>query len=112
MNFYKDKFRNIRLETGLTLDELAKRLDTVKQTVSNWEMGRCSPRPKVITNIANALGVPRSAFTDLEDIEFTDNSSSRNIKNLIESFQLLDKDDQIEVLNVVLGKINKKLIKK
>lgn len=112
MHFYKDKFRAIRIEKGFTLEKIAEKLDTVKQSVNNWEMGRCSPRPKVVPNIAKALGVSRSAFTDLTDIDMADNSSPNDIKNLIDSFQLLDKEDQIDVLNVVLGKINKRLTKK
>lgn len=49
--------RNLRFESGLTLDQLAHAIGVSKPTVWGWEKGRCTPTPDKLGAIAKALGV-------------------------------------------------------
>ncbi len=49
--------RAARTAKNLTQDELAERLHTTRQTVSNYETGRSRPDVEMLMQIADALGV-------------------------------------------------------
>lgn len=51
------RIKQIRLEKGLTQNELAEAAGVTMAAVSRYELGQRVPRPKVIVAIANALGV-------------------------------------------------------
>jgi len=51
------RFAQARKEAGLTLAELAAKLDVNKTTVSNWESGRRQPTLEKLTQISEVLGV-------------------------------------------------------
>ncbi len=49
--------RQRRIERGITLSELARRLNTSKSTLSAWEKGLAEPRSRGLVRWASALGV-------------------------------------------------------
>ncbi len=49
--------RQKRIERGITLSELARRLNTSKSTLSAWEKGLAEPRSRGLVRWASALGV-------------------------------------------------------
>ena len=49
--------RKLRLERGLTQEELAERLHVTRQAVSNWERSAAQPDLDTLQAIAAALGV-------------------------------------------------------
>ena len=56
-----------RREKGLSLVQLARRLDTHPSNVKRWERGRVSPRWETVVRIAEALGVPVEDLAAGED---------------------------------------------
>lgn len=58
--------KRLRLEAGLTQQELGKKLGTSQATYGKWEIGTVSPTLRSISRIAEVLDVP------LEDL-FRDN---------------------------------------
>ena len=56
-----DNIKNLRKERGMTQEELAVRLNVVRQTVSKWEKGLSVPDAEMLQRIAEALevSVPR-----------------------------------------------------
>lgn len=54
-NFSKNLYR-LRMASGLSQSEMARRLQVRRQTVWKWEKALNSPDPDVLANIANIIG--------------------------------------------------------
>lgn len=59
--------RRFRKERGMTLVELARRLETHPSNVRRWEVSRVSPRWETVVRIAEALEVPVEDLAGGED---------------------------------------------
>ena len=53
----QDNIRNLRKNRGLTQEELAIRLNVVRQTVSKWEKGLSVPDAEMLQKLADILEV-------------------------------------------------------
>ena len=53
----QDNIRNLRKNRGLTQEELAIRLNVVRQTVSKWEKGLSVPDAEMLQKLADVLEV-------------------------------------------------------
>lgn len=54
----KDNIKNLRKEKGLSQEELAIKLNVVRQTVSKWERGLSVPDSSMLISLAEELGTP------------------------------------------------------
>lgn len=54
--------RTKRLAKGLTMSDLARKLDVTPQLVSLWENGQCWPGPKLMPKLAKVFGQDPEAF--------------------------------------------------
>lgn len=52
-----ENIRRIRKDRGLTQEELAIRLNVVRQTVSKWEKGRSVPDAELLQKLADVLDI-------------------------------------------------------
>ena len=50
-----ENIKALRKTKGLTQDELAIRLNVVRQTVSKWERGECMPDISLLADLAAVL---------------------------------------------------------
>jgi transcriptional regulator with XRE-family HTH domain len=57
MSVFKDNLKMYRYVTGLTQDEVAKKMGVSKQTVCNWETGRWKPEPGHLQELAELYGI-------------------------------------------------------
>ena len=57
----KDTIKKLRIQQGLSQDELAERVHVVRQTVSKWERGTSVPDADSLVALARALGVSASS---------------------------------------------------
>lgn len=57
-----ENIRRIRKTRGLTQEELAIRLNVVRQTVSKWEKGRSVPDAELLQKLADVLEVDITYF--------------------------------------------------
>lgn len=58
------RLREIRVEMGLTIPELAKRMQEDPQQVRRWELGQRQLKPATAKKAADALGIdPAELFT-------------------------------------------------
>lgn len=64
------KIKNLRLEKGLSIKELADQIDVSSSLLSQVERGLANPSLNTLRSIANQLGVPMFSF--LEDEEAVD----------------------------------------
>lgn len=53
----KDTIKKLRIQQGLSQDELAERVHVVRQTISKWERGTSVPDTDSLMALARALGV-------------------------------------------------------
>lgn len=53
----KDTIKKLRIQQGLSQDELAERVHVVRQTISKWERGTSAPDADSLMALARALGV-------------------------------------------------------
>ena len=58
----KDNIRSIRKSKGLTQEELAIKLNVVRQTVSKWEQGLSVPDAEMLISLSEVLDTPVSTL--------------------------------------------------
>ena len=57
-----ENLKNIRKAKGLSQEELAIKLNVVRQTVSKWEQGRSVPDAELLLSLSEALETPVSTL--------------------------------------------------
>lgn len=60
--------RRLRLEQGLTQEELAERLGVTGQAVSKWERGESCPDIQLLPGLANLFGVTLDELVGMEEL--------------------------------------------
>ena len=59
---FSENLKTLRRQKGFTQEELAARLNVVRQTVSKWEKGLSVPDAELLTRLAEVLEVPVSTL--------------------------------------------------
>lgn len=78
-----DNIKNLRKAKGLSQDELATKLNVVRQTISKWEKGLSVPDSEMLVTIAEALGTTVNTLLG-ETIEPDISSELKIIANKLE----------------------------
>lgn len=78
-----DNIKNLRKSKGLSQDELATKLNVVRQTISKWENGLSVPDAEMLIIIANELDTSVNVLLD-ETIKPDDNSDIKVIAAKLE----------------------------
>lgn len=60
ITMFQDNLKALRKRKGITQEELATRLNVVRQTVSKWEKGLSVPDSELLIKLAEILEVPIS----------------------------------------------------
>ena len=58
----KDNIKTIRKSKGLSQEELAIKLNVVRQTISKWEQGLSVPDSELLVSLSDALDTPVSTL--------------------------------------------------
>ena len=58
----KDNIKSIRKSKGLSQEELAIKLNVVRQTISKWEQGLSVPDSELLVSLSDALDTPVSTL--------------------------------------------------
>lgn len=93
-----NKIRKYRKESGLTQEQLAKKINVTKSRVSNWEQGINRPDADIIGNICRALNVSPS---DLLDVHLTDDELDVHERKVIRAYRT--KIDLQQAVDILLG---------
>lgn len=65
----KDRILNLRIEKGLTQEKMAKIFNVGLSTVSMWEQGKRTPRPKTLQEICDYFNVDMDYLMGRSDIK-------------------------------------------
>lgn len=50
------KIKELREKTGMTQQQLSEKLNVSRTTITNWELGTCSPNPTYLVKLARVFG--------------------------------------------------------
>ena len=101
-----DRIRNRRLELGLSVDDLAKKLNKNRATVYRYESSYIkSYSPRVLESLARALETTPAYFYGYEESDDSDSdptpASSETVHLLINGVKKLPPEQQEQALNVM-----------
>lgn len=114
-NYFPDNLKHLRIQKGLTQDDLAKKMDKDYSTIGKWELGQRNPIMADILKIADIFDV---SVQDLVEKDLRFNSEKENSKNFDKADILFNKikdlppEKQQIILNVtesVIKEIDKEL---
>ena len=90
----KDNIKTIRNAKGLSQEELAIKLNVVRQTISKWEQGLSVPDSELLVSLANALDTSVSTLLG-ENITEQKEDSLKEIAEKLEiiNLQLVQKQE-------------------
>ena len=97
----KDNIKNLRKEKGLSQEELAIKLNVVRQTVSKWERGLSVPDSSMLITLAEELGTSVNVLLG-ESVEDKTLNDDVDIKTIAE---------RLEVINLQLARRSEMKIK-
>lgn len=83
------KLRELRTKSGLTQNEIAKRLGVSGQTILNWENGIYEPKINQLIQLANLFEVS-------VDYLIERNNNSKSIDDVCKELEKISKEDFIE----------------
>lgn len=81
-----ENIKNLRKSKGLSQEELAVKLDVVRQTVSKWENGLSVPDSSMLISLANQLDTSVSALLG----ENVQENRSDDIKTISEKLEVIN----------------------
>lgn len=100
-----DKIKELRIQKGLTQDELASSIGTTKASISYYERNKRNPQYLVICAMAKVLGVPEAELLSCASIDEEmpvenqiDSKRSRRVKRLLSAFDRLSDEAQLIAL--------------
>lgn len=67
MNKFADRLKELRLESGLTQDELAKATNISQSSISIYELGKISPTADIIITFCKFFNVSADYILGLVD---------------------------------------------
>ncbi|MCI8620745.1 MAG: helix-turn-helix domain-containing protein [Clostridia bacterium] len=94
----KDNIKSIRKSKGLSQEELAIKLNVVRQTISKWEQGLSVPDSEILISISEVLETPVSTLLG----ENISESKVDDMKALSE---------KLEIINLQLSKRKESILK-
>lgn len=82
----KENIRSIRKSKGLSQEELAIKLNVVRQTISKWEQGLSVPDAEMLISISEVLEVPVSTLLGENILE----SKTDDLKAISEKLEIIN----------------------
>ena len=101
-----DKLKEARIKSNMTKADMARKLGVAYSTYDGYETGYREPKIETLQKIAGALDVPISQLLSTEQQVglsalqyFAEDTTEGRCKELHRSFDLLNKENQIKVID-------------
>lgn len=100
---FSENLKSVRKTKGLTQDELAVRLNVVRQTISKWEKGLSVPDAEMLIKIADIFEIPVSELLG-EKIENENNQNdiADQLARINEHLAVKNRRGKL-ILKIILG---------
>lgn len=97
-----ENIKRFRLEKNLSQEDLAKKLNVVRQTVSKWEKGQSFPDSQSLKALAEILDTDLSSLLDIEN-----KNDEADLKEILEKInqELHIKNQRRERIWKIIGRI-------
>ena len=82
----KDNIKSIRKQKGLSQEELAIKLNVVRQTISKWEQGLSVPDSELLVALSEALDTPVSVLLG----ETVPEGNTDSLKEIAEKLEIIN----------------------
>lgn len=82
----KDNIKTIRKSKGLSQEELAIKINVVRQTISKWEQGLSVPDSELLVSLSDALDTPVSTLLGENITEQKENA----LKEIAEKLEIIN----------------------
>ena len=82
----KDNIKSIRKQKGLSQEELAIKLNVVRQTISKWEQGLSVPDSELLVALSEALDTPVSVLLGETIVE----GNTDSLKEIAEKLEIIN----------------------
>jgi transcriptional regulator with XRE-family HTH domain len=106
---FSERLRQLRLESGLTLSQLAERIGVIKQSVGHYETGHSLPSLPVLVRLADVFGCSLDHLVGRDSPPPSVRSGPPGwAKKLLNDLQKLDAPGREAVKAVVKGFSKKK----
>lgn len=94
-NNFANNLKHLRLQSGMTQEELANKLDKDYSTVGKWELGQRSPIMTDVIRLSELFNVSLESLIG-GDYIFNDHNDLSKSQDLITQYRtLFDKDDKL-----------------
>ncbi|MDD3229278.1 MAG: helix-turn-helix transcriptional regulator [Oscillospiraceae bacterium] len=100
---FSENLKGVRKAKGLTQDELAIRLNVVRQTISKWEKGLSVPDAQMLIRIAEIFEVPVSELLGAKiENEADQNNIADQLSRINEQLAIKNRRGKL-ILKIILG---------
>ena len=79
---FNEKIKNIRINSNLTQEEMAKKLYVSRSTIAKWEQDRGLPSVDLLYKISETFNIKIDDLLNNEDIRFIEIENNKNINKL------------------------------
>ena len=101
MNRLQNEIKDYRKKKGLSQDDLAVILGVTRSKIANWENGRTFPKPDMIQEIANKLGINLTNSDLINDFIDYESTLKKKFKQIEENgkIDISDLENIIKILD-------------
>ena len=97
------KFKSIRIDKGLTEDEMAATLDVTRSTITKVTGGSLLPSNKLICKAIERLGISPNYLFDKEDENFS--KEAKKIARMVDELDVDGREDMVEMSRYLQTKL-------
>lgn len=88
-NNFASNLKHLRIQSGMTQEDLAKKLDKDYSTIGKWELGQRSPIMVDVIKVSELFNVPLETLINGSVISDAETTSNLNDTEQLKQFQLL-----------------------
>lgn len=108
-NNFASNLKHLRIQSGMTQEELAKKLDKDYSTIGKWELGQRSPIMVDVIKISELFNVPLEILINGSVIDNNKEKNNNTLYNknavLFDKIKDLPEEDQELIKNIVETRI-------